>query len=351
MNPVAKELTLGCNESVKDSRTVQNGDLSMAGAPLIKGGIVYDAIDIEDQAHVGICTAISLVQNREKANDRAYSEDFQYLLQKRFYDMDWAEGSSILNALKVGKKYGFLPEEYWTYTTDQDRVLPYSQYIQKLQAVPMSEVIRLIGLCVDKIPGYAQVDVNDSQAIAKAINESEAGILCRYWVGKEWWTSIDGRISWSPSDIDPLRAPVAPTGGHAITMSYFDYSVATGQFIANTWGPQWCKSGSADIIWDLYKPTEAWSILDYTPPIPPFQFLHNLSYGMTSPDVKQLQIILNKNPITQVATTGAGSPGNETSYFGVLTTRAVYNFQKMYNIEQVGVVGPKTRAALNKLIS
>ncbi|KKS98277.1 MAG: Peptidoglycan-binding domain 1 protein, partial [Candidatus Giovannonibacteria bacterium GW2011_GWA1_43_15] len=40
---------------------------------------------------------------------------------------------------------------------------------------------------------------------------------------------------------------------------------------------------------------------------------------------------------------------NPTGYFGTLTRAAVLNFQKQYGIEQVGFVGPKTRAKLNEL--
>lgn len=41
--------------------------------------------------------------------------------------------------------------------------------------------------------------------------------------------------------------------------------------------------------------------------------------------------------------------GPITGYFGNLTFSAVKKFQKMHNIEQVGYVGPKTRAQLNQM--
>jgi len=78
-------------------------------------------------------------------------------------------------------------------------------------------------------------------------------------------------------------------------------------------------------------------------------FNTDLSKGMTSNDVENLQIVLNKNASTQVASSGAGSPGSETAYFGSLTFTAVKNFQSSEGIINTGYVGPLTRAALNAL--
>lgn len=90
-----------------------------------------------------------------------------------------------------------------------------------------------------------------------------------------------------------------------------------------------------------------------------FKFNVNLRYGQTSPDVKYLQIILNSDPDTKVASSGAGSPGKESSYFGRLTYNAAVKFQRKYanHISQgkqltssAGLVGPATRAQLNALL-
>lgn len=84
-------------------------------------------------------------------------------------------------------------------------------------------------------------------------------------------------------------------------------------------------------------------------------FTRGLSVGMFGEDVRLLQQFLNKNSETQVAATGEGSPGYETTYFGPLTEAAVQKFQVRHSIASEGVpgygrVGPKTRAKLQEVI-
>src|SRR3989344_8342766 len=87
-----------------------------------------------------------------------------------------------------------------------------------------------------------------------------------------------------------------------------------------------------------------------TPSTGGFVFNNNLSLGMTHSDVLQLQLVLNADSATQVSTSGAGSPGNETNYFGTRTRAAVINFQAKYGISpQSGFVGPLTRQELNSM--
>lgn len=90
----------------------------------------------------------------------------------------------------------------------------------------------------------------------------------------------------------------------------------------------------------------------------PFLWEKNLKVESTGADVLALQKFLNSNVDTQISDRGAGSPGNESSFFGAKTKLAVTKFQEKYMSEILvpaglskgtGIVGIGTRAKLNAL--
>lgn len=230
----------GAHESPYDIRTFayQPSQVSKVG------GTKYTPKDINDQHKVGICTAIAMTTNAQKALGKKFSADFQYLMQKKLAG-NWDEGSSLSYALKVAKNVGLLPEKYWIFTTDEDRKLPYHKYIKKLQSISDADIEKLKNLAEPyKILAYSAVPV-DRDSMALAINESKAGILTRYSLGKEWWSK----------PIEPLRPPKQFISGHAVTDSNYD---GNSFRIVNSWGTDWADKGTAYRLHTQYTPTEAW---------------------------------------------------------------------------------------------
>ena len=85
-------------------------------------------------------------------------------------------------------------------------------------------------------------------------------------------------------------------------------------------------------------------------------FTKGFSKGTSHSDIKRLQEFLNSDPDTQIAKTGAGSPGNETNYFGGATEKSLQKFQVKHEIAKpgdpgYGYLGPKTRAKIQEVFS
>ena len=91
-----------------------------------------------------------------------------------------------------------------------------------------------------------------------------------------------------------------------------------------------------------------------------YTFTRNLTLGSSGSDVKKLQEFLNSDSSTLVATSGVGSKGRETNYFGPATKSAVAKFQNKYASEVLapfgltsgtGYFGPSTRSKANQVCS
>lgn len=244
----------GAEPSTLDVRDFKyQPDMAALTAPQ-KGGERYQPEDIEDQHRVGICTAISLTQNARKALGIKFSADFQYLLQKKYFDKNWNEGSSGKASLHTAYTYGLLPEEHWTFTTIEDRKLSYSKYIAKLKAVPQKEIDRLLEIAkAYKLAGYAAVPVQ-RDLLAKAVDESRSGLIVRFVVGREWYTA----------PIEPLRKAQTPISGHLIVYSNYD---GMSYRLANTWGTDWADKGTGYSLLTINPPSEAW--IPYYNDLPP----------------------------------------------------------------------------------
>ena len=88
------------------------------------------------------------------------------------------------------------------------------------------------------------------------------------------------------------------------------------------------------------------------------QLTRNLKFGISGEDVRVLQAFLNSDPRTTITSSGAGSPGYESTYFGAKTKTAVIKFQELYKSEVLtpaglsqgsGLVGALSRGKITAL--
>ena len=80
-------------------------------------------------------------------------------------------------------------------------------------------------------------------------------------------------------------------------------------------------------------------------------FYRTLKFGSIGTDVKELQIFLNSNGYL-VSKSGFGSKGNETTYFGQATMKALAQFQSQYSIyPSTGNFDVATLSKINSMIS
>jgi hypothetical protein len=236
----------GADESPYDIRTFTYSGDKATTAPYEVGESWAGTEYIEDQYKVGICTAISTTMKARQHFKMDFSDDFQYLLQKKFIDKNWNEGSSAFSACKAGHTYGFLPASEWAHTTIDDRKLSYTKYIKKLQSIPDAEIARLILIASKyKIAAYAKI-TNHTDAMAAAIAEN-GSVISRFVIGKEWWTR----------PIEPLRASKAPISGHLVNITKRH---GDSYRIANSWGTDWADGGTAYGLYSKYAPTEMWQV-------------------------------------------------------------------------------------------
>jgi hypothetical protein len=99
-------------------------------------------------------------------------------------------------------------------------------------------------------------------------------------------------------------------------------------------------STSAPVTAPVITPPSTPSAAPATTPVTVYTFKTLLKIGSSGTEVRELQKLLAKLGFFKAASTGT---------FGSVTQAAVKAFQKKYGIDQVGYVGPATRAKLNSL--
>ncbi len=153
-------------------------------------------------------------------------------------------------------------------------------------------------------------------------------------VGREWWSATSGANSWAEADILPVKPPSSIVSGHFVLAHSYDEK---NIYFLNHWSEAWGRKGHG-YFQENYMP-----FINDVGALFPLKFKKDLFLGMTDVDVLDLQRWLNKHGYP-IATSGPGSAGHETNYFGNLTQQAVKKFQSINGINSTGYFGPLSRA-------
>lgn len=193
------------------------------------------------------------------------------------------------------------------------------------------------------IPGYGFAGDLTFNGLKQYIYDRGAVILL-IRVSERFWSGKNGKPSWKEKDILPLATPDVKfpvVSGHFVVAHSYDEKYI---YFLNSFSDAWGRNGHGYFGSD-YMP---W-VLD-AGAVVPLAFKQDLWYGMDNEEVRQLQVLLNKNPSTQLTSSGPGSPGQETTFFGTITKGAVVRFQQLHAIKPaLGYVGALTRAVLNTI--
>lgn len=146
---------------------------------------------------------------------------------------------------------------------------------------------------------------------------------------------------WAVGGISAVMLMTAVPFAHAQTVTTTDLQAQISQLLATIASLQAKLAGTQ---------TSAQAIK--------FTWTRSLAAGSTGEDVRQLQRFLNADPDTRVSLSGAGSPGNETMYYGPATAAAVSKFQVKHRadilsplglVSGTGYFGPSTIAKANHI--
>lgn len=192
--------------------------------------------------------------------------------------------------------------------------------------------------------GYAQISF-DIDKIATIIKTQGKGVMLFFNFAYSEWIDIPELTSKNPNIY------------HAVTgVDVVLYKGQKSIVIEDSWGRFFGLDGQRIITEEFLKErlNFAGYILSlpnsHKPPKPFYHFTRSLKYGIISEDVVGLQNILKYEDLFPKNT-------HSTGFYGNVTARAVYQFQKKYNIAglreldilQGTIVGPKTIKKLNEL--
>jgi len=190
----------------------------------------------------------------------------------------------------------------------------------------------------------------DIDQIASIIEPEGKGVILGVKFGPGEW---DREVPLILSDNAPYYHGIVGTNASL-------YKCKRAIIIDDSWGPdsgikgqrivteEWFTSGR--VFWSGYFEAlkNTWRDTPVVLPVPKFRFEKDLRYGMFNYDVERLQEVLKYEELFP-------QNGITTGYYGSITAKGVYNYQKKYliaTLEEIEalkgmIVGPKTRQHLN----
>lgn len=325
---------LGAKDKPEDKRDIKLGAAPMPTynfPPTLTNADAW-AASVEYQGQQPACGAHSGSSLKGVRNKTRYTPRFTWADIKTFDGNPIESGTDMRSIFKSLTKAGNLPFA----SMGNDVSLSLEAYAKPPLTVSQRDLA-----AKNKGDGYGFITDLSFKGIKQFIATNGPSILL-FRIGQSLWSAPNGSISWAEKDILPLRPPTPVTGGHFVVVHSYDENYI---YFLNSFGPEWGRGGHG-YFGENYMP-----FVNDVGALFPLSFKKDLYFGLVDDDVKRLQVLLNKNPKTQVALVGDGSPGHETTYFGNLTRAAVIRFQTLYSIQpNVGFCGPLTRAVLNGFV-
>lgn len=248
-------------------------------------------------------------------------------------------GMSGIDAFEIGRKgitlEQFAPSENMNdEQMDNVAVLPFMEEIGK----------------VFKLGNYLTDPVKDIDTIASIIQQTGKSVMVWFYFQSDEWTNTP--IVKNP-DLDPY-APA--TLRHSLAVADFTlYNGEKALIVDESWGQGTALNGQRIITESFFKQRNFFAahfmnfaFEEATVPQPQHTFNVDLSFGMTSDEVKALQDCLKHAGFFPVN-------ADSTGYYGSITVKAVQGFQLKHQIASSGPgfgrCGPLTRAKLNEIYS
>lgn len=188
------------------------------------------------------------------------------------------------------------------------------------------------GTCSSSTVTITSATLTDGSYTITAIQTDAAGNVSSASGGLA--VTIDTSASSTPS---PSSTPAQSTGPTAVS------SMPTNP-IPGIYNPNTISGGTSSVA-----ATNATNKVQAVGVASGFRFVKNATVKTVNNEVANLQRMLNILGF-KVATSGAGSKGEETSFFGPKTKLALIRFQRAFDVPTTGFFGPLSRAAMNNIL-